>query len=118
MKLAKPILLIILCTIFTAIGQLLMKLGLNNLKLSFIGVITDYQLIIGLFLYLAGAVIMVYALKQAEFSVLYPFFSLSFVWVALLSVIVLKESLVLLQGLGILTILLGVSFVGRGASHD
>jgi len=115
MKLAKPILFIVFCTILTATSQLLMKLGLNSLKLSFVGLISDFPLIAGLVLYMVGAVIMVYALKQGELSVLYPFFSLSFIWVALLSVIFLKESIVLLQGLGILTILAGVYFVGRGA---
>ncbi len=117
-KLAKPLLLIILCTIFTAAGQLLLKLGLNSLSLSFIGVITNFQLIAGIIVYLMGAAIMVYALKQAELSLLYPFLSLSFIWVALLSIFVLKETIFLVQGLGILTIITGVFLVGRGASSD
>jgi undecaprenyl phosphate-alpha-L-ara4N flippase subunit ArnE len=117
-KTAKPILLIILCTIFTATGQLLMKLGINSLELSFIGLITNFQLIIGIIVYIIGAAIMIYALKQAELSSLYPFLSLSFIWVAFLSVFVLKESIFLLQGFGMLAILAGVYTVGRGAGYD
>jgi drug/metabolite transporter (DMT)-like permease len=117
-KFALPILLIILCTIFTATGQLLMKLGLNNLSLSFLGLITNFQLIAGIIVYLMGAAIMVYALKQAELSSLYPFLSLSFIWVAFLSVFILKESIVMLQWIGMLAILAGVYTVGRGTSND
>jgi drug/metabolite transporter (DMT)-like permease len=117
-KLAKPLLLIILCTIFTAAGQLLMKLGVNNLEFSFIGLITNFLLIAGVIVYLMGAAIMIYALKQTELSLLYPFLSLSFIWVAFLSVFVLKESIVILQWIGMLAILSGVYVVGRGASND
>ena len=115
MKLAKAISLIIFCTILTAVAQILMKLGLNRLQLSFVGVITNFFLILGVLLYVLGAIIMILAFKNAELSVLYPFFSLSFIWVTLLSFLFLKESLSLVHGLGVLLIILGVSFVGRSA---
>lgn len=117
-KLVKPILLIFLCTIFTAVGQLLLKLGTNSLKLSFTGLITNFMLITGIIVYLMGAAIMIYALKQEELSSFYPFLSLSFIWVAFLSVFVLKESIVFLQWIGMLAILAGVYAVGRGAGYD
>jgi uncharacterized membrane protein len=117
-KLTYVVALAIVCTLFTAFGQLFQKMGVDELELSLPGIITNIPLIAGVLLYIIGGVVMIYALKQAELSVVYPFFSLSFIWVAILSVVMLKESIVFLHGLGILVIISGVCFVGRGAMHD
>jgi len=116
-KIKYTVALVILTTIFTAVGQLLLKLGANNLRLSFPSLITNYPLLGGLAIYLVGGVVMIFALKQADLSVIYPFFSLSFIWVALISVFILGETIVLAHALGIAVIISGVYFVGRGAKH-
>jgi uncharacterized membrane protein len=115
-KLAYAIVLAIITTFSTAIGQLLMKLGVNNAELSFASLIHNLPLIGGIMTYIIGGVIMIYALKYGDLSIVYPFFSLSFIWVALLSVLVLKENIHWIQGLGIMFIIAGVSFTGRGGS--
>jgi len=114
-RLSSAIITVILCTVFTSLGQLFLKFGANNLELSFISLITNMSLILGCVFYGTGAIILVLALKHGDLSLIYPFISLSFIWVSLLSIIFLGESLVLLQWLGILIIISGVSFVSWGA---
>lgn len=114
-KLAVP--LMIFMTFFTAFGQLLWKLGLNQLSyFSFIGIISNYYMIGGLILYILAAGLMVLALRYGELSVLYPIVSLSFVWVTVLASFFLGENINEFRILGISFILLGVSFLGRSSS--
>lgn len=116
-KLSSAIVIVIFCTIFTSLAQLFLKFGADKLELSFVGLITNLFLILGCVFYGIGAIILVLALKYGDLSVVYPFISLSFIWVALLSMIFLRESLALLQWVGILIIITGVSFVSWGAKH-
>ncbi len=113
----RAVMLVVTSTIFTALAQLFLKFGANNLELSFSSLITNYVLIIGLCLYAIGSVFLLFALKKGQLSFLYPFLSLSYVWVPILSLIFLGEKLVLLQWLGIATIIVGGSFIRRGAAH-
>ncbi len=111
--------LVAACTLLTATGQLLFKLGLNKLVVvSFFEIITNFQLILGLIFYGFGAILLVIALKYGELSVLYPVVALSFVWVAILSYIFLFETIGLSKIIGILAIIIGVSLIGRGSTHN
>jgi uncharacterized membrane protein len=101
------------CTLLTAAGQLLFKLGLNSLDPTLFGIITNYQLLLGFLLYGIGSVVLVISLKYGELSVLYPILALSFVWVAILSSTVLNEHINALKIVGIGCIILGVSAIGR-----
>jgi drug/metabolite transporter (DMT)-like permease len=78
--------------------------------------VTDYPLIIGLVMYGFGSILMILALRHGELSVLYPVISLSYVWVAILSVLIFHESMNPIKVAGIATIILGVAILGRGAS--
>lgn len=114
-KLTSAIILALICTIFISFAQLFLKFGADKIEPSFILIITNLSLIIGFVLYAIGALVLVSALKHGDLSVVYPFLSLSFIWVALLSFIFLGESLLLMQWLGIFLVIIGVSFVGWGA---
>jgi uncharacterized membrane protein len=116
-KLGSVILLMLLCGIIASSAQLFLKLGTKNLEWSFAGLASNFFLILGIITYAVGAIIMVLALKKGDLSLVYPLVSLSFVWVSLLSVAFVGESLALLQWLGILLIISGVSFVSWGAKH-
>jgi drug/metabolite transporter (DMT)-like permease len=109
--------MIIAFTIIASAGQVFMKLGTNALKLhpSLVGVVTDVPLIVGLALYGIGAVLMVLALRHGELSVLYPLISLSYVWVAVLSVLIFGEILNLYKIGGMFLIMGGVAALGMGA---
>ncbi len=104
------------CTLFTALGQLLWKFGVDSVGLSFLGLLLNWQLIGGFVLYGIGSVVLIWALKYGELSVLYPFLSLGYIWVAFLSFFFLGEFLSGINWIGMAFIILGVSLIGRGAS--
>ena len=109
-------------TLLVAVAQLLIKSGANRLGHAdlvgtVIGIFTIPPLFAGYSLYAIFAVMMVYALKHGELSVLFPLISLGFVWVAILSVLVLHESMNPMKAVGIAVIVGGVAILGRGGSH-
>ena len=108
------ILLIVFCTLFTSVGQLFWKLGANRLQFNFFSLITNYPLIFGFVSYAIGTVLLLKALKLGELSVLYPFISLSFIWVSMLSIAFLGEVMTGLKWISIILIIMGVSLIGFG----
>ncbi len=106
--------LVIVCTIFTSLGQLFLKLGIKTALLN-LELLTNYNLIIGLVFYAIGAILLIIAFKGGELSVLYPIIAASFIWVALLSHFYLHESISLIRWVGVAIIVLGISFIGRGS---
>lgn len=75
----------------------------------------NYYVIFGCFLYATSAFIFIPALQGGELSVLYPLVSLSYVWVALLSMKFLGERMNKIKWAGIALIILGVSLIGFGS---
>ncbi|MBW2985611.1 EamA family transporter [Candidatus Woesearchaeota archaeon] len=110
----RAIILIVFCTIFTSVGQLLWKFGANRLQLDFFSLITNYPLILGFVSYAIGTVLLLSALKLGDLSVLYPFISLSFIWVSMLSLTFLGEIMTSLKWIAIILIIMGVSLIGLG----
>jgi drug/metabolite transporter (DMT)-like permease len=108
----RGIYLMLVCTIFTAMGQFFLKKGAANLTIP--ELFFNYSLIFGFFLYGIGALLMIFALKFGELNTLYPIVSLTFIWVTLLSIFVLKEPVSGYQYLGIGTILAGVFIIAKG----
>jgi drug/metabolite transporter (DMT)-like permease len=110
----RAIFLIVAFTVVAAIAQPLFKIGANSLpaKMSVGGLITDLPLIAGLALYGLGSILMIWALRHGELSVLYPLISLSYVWVAILSVVIFRDRMTSLRISGIATIIAGVSILG------
>ena len=113
----RSLLLVITFTLLAAAGQVLLKLGTNYLKLhpSIAGILTNFPLIAGMALYGLGAALMVVALRHGELSVLYPFISLSYVWVAILSVVIFGEIMNPYKIAGICVIIAGVGVLGLGS---
>ena len=107
--------LVIFCTLLTSVGALFFKLAADRLTFSIIEIITNYYIYIGLAIYGIAALFLIIAYKYGELSVLFPFIALSFVWVAILSIIFLSETMTITKWAGIISIVAGVSFVGRGS---
>ena len=109
--------LIIISTLFNALGQLLFKFAMEQFTWSLNGTIFNLFLILGAVSYIASLVIFMYTLKQGDLSRVYPWVALTFIWVALLSWLVLKESMPWMTWLGITLITIGVIATTRGAKH-
>ena len=110
--------LILLCTFFTSIAQVLYKVGAADLKFNIISLITNYPIIIGITLYALSAVLLVIALKGGDVSTLYPIIATSYIWVSLMAVYFLGETMFFFKWAGIFFIFLGVSFVGIGSKKN
>jgi uncharacterized membrane protein len=104
-------LLVLACAFLGAIGQLFFKTGSASVSMDITSWIFNTKLLIGVGLYALSCVLFIFALKNGELSVLYPIIATSYIWVALLAVIFLGESMSLARWSGIGLILLGVSLI-------
>jgi len=111
----RSIVLMVSCTLFIALGQLLWKLSAPLFHLSFSGIVLNYFLILGFVSYGIGWIFLLVALKTTELTVAYPFVSMSFIWVGIASMVFLGELLSWLNWVGILAIVGGVIFITGGA---
>jgi uncharacterized membrane protein len=125
----RAFLIVFACTFVGAVAQILMKLGTAQLGshvtltdvirhptlfVTFcIGVITNVKLFMGYCLLGVQTVLMAMALKGQELSKLYPIIALTYVWVILLSLILLPgEHMNFFRSIGIAFIVGGVSVLG------
>ena len=109
------IMLVISATLVGAFGPILLKKA-SVRKLSQINsLMTNYYLFGGVALYALGTFLFIPALRGGDLSVLYPFVSLSYIWVSVLSVKFLGEKMNRLKWLGVCSIIIGVSFIGLGS---
>ncbi|MAE42182.1 multidrug transporter [Candidatus Woesearchaeota archaeon] len=107
--------LVISATFVGAFGPILLKKA-SSKKLSKISsLIRNYHLMGGVSLYGLGTLLFIPALKGGDLSILYPFVSLTYIWVSLLSVKFLGEKMSMMKWWGIGLIILGVSFIGVGS---
>ncbi len=116
----KTILLSVSSVFLLALGQILWKIGTNqagaeitmsNLLPSFLKLITNVWFVLGCIVSLASSVLWFAALSTGPLNEIFPFYGLSFVFVFILSWLILKEKLNPLTIGGMLVISIGV-FVG------
>lgn len=100
------ILLIVASALCTTFGQLCWKLGTKSILF----------LIVGFALYGLGALLMIYAFRFGEVSVLHPMLSISYVLSLLLGALLLNESVTPRKIGGILCVICGTIFLGLSAS--
>jgi multidrug transporter EmrE-like cation transporter len=106
--------LVFACTVLGAAAQMLMKIGLDHLTSpGVMGYITSLPLLAGYCLYGMNTVMMIFALRDGELSILYPIIALTYVWVTILSVLFFHESLNFFKLAGIAVVVAGVAVMGR-----
>jgi multidrug transporter EmrE-like cation transporter len=124
----RSFLLVFSCTVIGALAQMLIKKGagqmgvhltlpqvLHDPMLVFafgMRIVENLKLFVGYSLYGINTVLMAYALKGRELSRLYPIIALTYVWVTILSLVVLQENVNFYRMLGISLIVTGVSILG------
>jgi len=109
------ILIVVICTIFSSSGSFFQKKGMDHFRPDFYSIITNYDLILGIFLIGIGAVLLIWALKNGELSVIHPILGLTYVWALFLAYRFLGEKISYLQITGVVLILCGLAAIGRGA---
>jgi len=113
-KRRRSLMLVIACTILGAAAQILMKVGMGHFQPNLWALVTNVPLVAGYSLYGINTLMMVLALREGELSMLYPIIAMTYVWVTLLSYLLLGEKPNLYKNLGIAVIVGGVAVLGRG----
>jgi len=109
------------CTLIGAASQILIKLGTASLgahpsmAATALGILTVPKLFAGYALLGGSTVLFVLALRKGELSLLYPVFTLTYVWVTVLSVKILHESMNNLKLAGLGMIMAGVAVLGKAS---
>lgn len=114
-------LIVLVSVSLSAIAQVCFKYGVSGVSLA-----SDSHLIekawnlfttpfvfLGLFLYGIGTVLWLFALKQIDLSLAYPFVGLSFIMVFLFGVFLLDEPFNLNRLMGTLIIIAGIILLAR-----
>jgi drug/metabolite transporter (DMT)-like permease len=116
--------LVLICIIFGAFGQILMKTGMSqideiksiegfiNLNTIFC-LLTNVYVLSGLLLYALSAFLWLGALSSLDVSYMYPLLSLAYVITAILAFVVLKENITLLRWLGIAFVVIGCFMISK-----
>lgn len=104
--------LVILATLIGSAGPILMKLSTKHEKFSIIGMIKNPKVILGAGAMFVSVLVYKLALKGGELSVLYPFASLNYLWITLISKFYLKEQINKQKIIGISLIILGIILIG------
>lgn len=107
------ILLMILCTIFTSLGEILWKFGVNKIEMSAWITFFNLPFVMGFVSYGIGAILILLAFQRGELSILYPIIATSYVWVSLISPWLFPtDSMNIWKWVGVLIILASVSILG------
>lgn len=120
----RSFILVVCCTIIGAGAQILIKkgtglLGENPTMVDIaLAMVLNPWLLTGFSMYGVSMVLLVLALRHGELSLLYPVFALTYVWVTILSVLILHESMNAFKLAGIAIIVGGIAVLGRGSSRD
>ena len=116
----RSFLLVVCCTIIGAAAQVLIKKGAGALGANptmvqtAIAMVLTPALFAGYAMYGVSTVLLVLALRHGQLSLLYPVFAMTYVWVAILSVVVFHESMNAFKLAGIAIIVGGIAVLGKG----
>lgn len=101
------IILILITSILTSFGQMFWKLGQA-------GDAGLFYILIGFGFYGLGTILMVLAFRYGSFSVLHPLLACGYIFGLVWAKLFLDENISLIQGVGILLIMIGVVIIGGG----
>ena len=116
----RSLILVFCCTILGAAAQMFIKSGANHLSQpgflgAVVGMFTNPALFTGYALYGCNTLLLAIALKDSELSLLYPVIALTYVWVSILSVTLLHETMNGMKLAGITAIVFGIGILGKGS---
>lgn len=105
-------------------GQILLKIGMGQIGafsmlsrgivLQYLRIFFNPYVFAGLSAYFLSTVFWLYLISRVPLSLAYPMLSLGYIVIALISWIVFKEKISLINWAGIFLIMLGVSLVAQG----
>ncbi|MBW2990851.1 EamA family transporter [Candidatus Woesearchaeota archaeon] len=108
---ALAIFLVFIGTIIAAFASLYLKKGAKHFNFNIIRQLNNKDLVFGVILFIIVSLLYLYALGMERLSILYPFTSLTYVWVALVSIKFLKEKMNKYKWISIFLIILGIFLI-------
>lgn len=102
--------ILLLMTLLGALAAFLLKRAMGYMLLRSKGFWLNFGL--GGLFYLIAAILNIYVLRLAEYSIVLPMTSLTYVWTLLLGVRYLDEQLTVRKGIGVLLIVVGAVVLG------
>ena len=110
----RSMLLVFIASVIGSFGAVFLKLGAGRLHLHVRSLVLNWQLQLGVLLFLGSTVFYVLGLRRGELSVLYPMVALGYVWTLFWSRIFFGEPLTRDKFLGIGMILSGIVILNLG----
>ncbi|HVC58293.1 MAG TPA: EamA family transporter [Candidatus Acidoferrales bacterium] len=114
MSIYAVIFITLIAALLVSFSQILFKKGLKDrlhTRWDMLRLAKNKMIVAGVLIYLVAFVIYLYALSAADLSFVYPTFAASFIFIAILSSVFLKEKLGMLRILGVVLIFLGIAIV-------
>jgi multidrug transporter EmrE-like cation transporter len=108
--------MVIVAALIGSVGAIMLKKASGAFKFNLFAILKNKSLILGFLCYGASSLLFIPALKGGELSVLYPLVGTMYIWVSLLSVKFLGEKMNRFKWLGVISIILGVVFIGIGSA--
>lgn len=102
--------MMVICSLLNAFGLFCLKKSSFSFEPA--SLINNYWLFLGFALYFSGAVVMLLAFRRGEVSMLYPVMASTYIWIALISMLLLKERISLAEWGGISSIVAGIVIIG------
>jgi undecaprenyl phosphate-alpha-L-ara4N flippase subunit ArnE len=106
------IITVIIATAIGALGSLYFKKASDRITRRFFVNFLNSDLMKGVVLYIISSIIFILALQYEKVSILYPITSLSYIWASLLAMKYLGEKPNALRWIGIIIVIIGVTFIG------
>ncbi len=120
--------MVIVCTLLSGVAQILLKMGAihpmphldpgspASIAAFLMALLGNTPLVAGYSLHACNALLLILALRDGELSVLYPIYSLSYVWVIGLSMYFFHDQLNPWKICGVLLVMTGVGLLGRAST--
>ena len=120
--------IIVLSVLCSSVAQIALKKGMLQCDCSFepqlsnvipliSGLVINPFVVTGVILHVLALFTWLYVLKHVDVSYAYPFISMGFVIVLLLSYFLFNEAINLYRIAGIASIILGIILIGKSATH-
>ncbi|MBN1275006.1 hypothetical protein JXA12_01835 [Candidatus Woesearchaeota archaeon] len=110
---AWAILLMLLATLLNSAAQLLYKHAIDQQGLDIIALISQGTVILGLLSYATSGVCLLAALRGGQASVLYPVYTLSFIWISIGAHLLFGEAITTTAAAGMTGIIAGIILINQ-----
>jgi multidrug transporter EmrE-like cation transporter len=106
--------LFLIASALGAFGQFLYKAGAEQTSASWLSYLLNWRLLLGVLCYIAVMILFIAAFKQGgAMSVLYPLYATTFIWAALIGLLVYGEPIKLPNVVGMALLVGGMYLMGK-----